>query len=127
MSGSQFFQDQLRIITPHTYNALQKLVMAMADLKKNIGKKTLFGRDKGQESYSKFLEKLKITLQAMILDDIMKESASTVEAIGHLEEKLNEFSMAHPNWLDAYDFANRFFSGDMKDAKAVVERLRSIP
>lgn len=86
MSGSQFFQDQLRIITPHTYNALQKLVMAMADVKKNIGKKTIFGRDKGQESYSKFLENLKITLQAMILDDIMKESASTVEAIGYLEK-----------------------------------------
>jgi hypothetical protein len=127
MSGSQFFQNQLRIMTPHTYNALQKLVMAMADVKKNAGKKTFFGRDKGQASYSNFLEKLKVTLQSMILDNIMKESASTIEAIAHLEEKLNHFSMAHPNWQDAYDFANMFFSGDMKDAKAVVERLRSIP
>lgn len=30
---------------PHTFNALQKLVMAMADYKKNRGKKTRFKRD----------------------------------------------------------------------------------
>ena len=99
----------------------------MAAVKKNAGKTTFFGRDKGQESYSKFLEKLKNTMQAMILDKVMNESASTTEAIGHLEKKLNDFSMAHPNWQDAYDYANRFFSGDMKDAKAIIERLRSMP
>ena len=32
---------------PHTFNALQKLVMAMAAYEKNRGKKTLFGKDKG--------------------------------------------------------------------------------
>ena len=56
MAGNQLFERQLRHFSPHTYNALTKLVMAMAAVTKNTGKKTLFGRDKGQESYSKFLE-----------------------------------------------------------------------
>lgn len=35
---------------PHTFNALQKLVMAMAAYKKNRGKKTMLGKDKGLDS-----------------------------------------------------------------------------
>ena len=54
MADNKLFEEQLRIMTPHTYNALQKLVMAMADVSKNSGKKTFFGRDKGQEAYDKF-------------------------------------------------------------------------
>ena len=127
MAGSILHQNNLSIMTPHTYVALQKLVVAMAAVKKNVGKKTFFGKDKGQESYSKFLEKLKITFQAMVLDNVISESSSTDEVIKSLEKKMNDFSMAHPNWQDAYEFANHFFSGDMKDAKAIVNRLRSMP
>ena len=59
MAGIRMFEDQLRIMTPHTFNASQKLVMAMADVANNAGKTTFFGRDKGQQSYAKFLAALK--------------------------------------------------------------------
>jgi len=39
MAGIRMFEEQLQIMSPHTLNALQKLVMAMADLAKNSGKK----------------------------------------------------------------------------------------
>ena len=37
------------------FAALQKLVMSMADVTKNAGKTGLFGGNKGQEAYSRFL------------------------------------------------------------------------
>jgi hypothetical protein len=40
MAGNKLFEEQLHLITPHTYNALTKLVMAMSGVVKNLGKKT---------------------------------------------------------------------------------------
>ena len=127
MAGNRFFEEQLRLMTPHTYNALTKLVMAMAGVAKNAGKKTFFGRDKGQESYSKFLATLKITLQSMVLDGIIRESTPTEEIMSKLESKMREFQIAFPNWQDAYGFAGLFFEEKRIDAKATIERLRSQP
>ena len=127
MAGNQLFERQLRHFSPHTCNALTKLVMAMAAVTKNTGKKTLFGRDKGQESYSKFLEALKVSLQAMILDRLIQESTSSEEAVSILVGKLKEFELAHPNWQDAYAFSGYFFKENQADAVVVTERLRGTP
>jgi len=121
------FEEQLRIMTPHTYNALQKLVMAMADTVKNAGRQTFFGKDKGQESYSKFLATLKATIQSMVLDGVVSEATPTEEVLNALEEKLEKFAMAYPSWQEAYGFAAMFLGERRADAIATVERLRSLP
>lgn len=126
MAGMRLYEEQLRIMTPHTFNALQKLVMAMADVTKNAGKKTLFGRDKGQESYSKFLSALKGTLQSMVLDGVIREGTSSEDVVAALRGKLEKFALAFPNWQDAYAFAAVFLS-QQEDAIATIERLRSMP
>jgi hypothetical protein len=127
MAGIKLFEEQLRLMTPHTYNALQKLVMAMAGVAKNTGKRTFFCRDKGEEAYSAFLSTLRATLHAMVLDEVVHESTPTEEVAEKLEKKLREFSMAFPNWQDAYGFAGMFFGDQRSDAVATIERLRSIP
>ena len=109
MAGNKFFEDQLRLMSPHTYNSLTKLVMAMSGVVKNSGKKTFLGRDKGVESYSKFIAVLQNTLQSMILDGIINESTSDKILLEKLMKKLHTFSIAHPNWQDAYRYAS-FFS-----------------
>lgn len=124
MAGNKLFEEQLHLITPHTYNALTKLVMAMSGVVKNSGKKTLFGRDKGQESYSKFLITLQKALQSMVLDGVISEATSNEETLEKLGKKLYEFSMAHPNWQDAYGFASMFFNDKKEDAIAAINRLR---
>lgn len=48
MTGIQLFEEQLRIMTPHTYNALQKLVMSMAKVAKNANKKPYLAAIKGR-------------------------------------------------------------------------------
>jgi len=127
MAGIRLFEEQLRLLTPHTYNALTKLVMAMASVSKNSGKKTFFGRDKGQEAYSEFLIALKVTLQSMVLDEVIRESTPTEEVIEELKNKLKHFKMAFPNWQDAYSFATMFLEDHKDDASATIDRLRSQP
>ncbi len=126
MSGIRMYEEQLRIMTPHTYNALTKLVMAMADYTKDVGKSTIFGRDKGQKAYSKFLFALKVTLQSMVIDEIVGERVSTDVVLDKFLEKFEKFKLAHPQWPDAYAFGGYFFGEKREDAIAIVERLRSV-
>lgn len=117
----------LQTLHPHTFNALQELVMAMAAVSKNAGKKTFFGRDKGQESYARFLRALRGTIHSMVLDSIIRESTPTDEAALRLEGFLRQFQETFPNWQDAYGFAEIFFGENRADAIAAIGRLRSTP
>lgn len=125
MAGSRAIEELLRFECPHTLNALTKLVMAMAAVTNNAGKKTWFGHDKGEQAYSKFKEALKVTLNSMVLDGLIRESSSSEEAAEILEHKIENFSLAFPNWPDAYGFAAFFFGGERSDAIATIERMRS--
>jgi hypothetical protein len=120
------FEMQMQMTAPHTYNALQNLVMAMAGVANKAGKKTFFGRDKGQEAYSKFLQMLKVTVHAMVLDGSIRESTPSAQVATALSNLLRGFADAYPNWPDAYGFAAHFF-GDEESASATIERLRSTP
>lgn len=126
MAGIRMYQEQLPILYPHSFAAIQKLVMAMADFEKNIGKRSLFGRDKGAIAYEQFLNSLRQTVTCMTLDCKIRESSSVTEVVAALEELLTKFSMAYPNWEDAYKFANHFFSANNReDYTAVINRIRS--
>jgi hypothetical protein len=124
MAGLDLFRKQLPVQYPHTYNALTKLVLAMSKVYKNSGKKTFFGRDKGQESYDNFLQSLKVTLQCMVLDEVIDESTPTDLLYDELGELLRKFSLAYPNWQDAYAFSTYFFVENKESAIAAMDRLR---
>ena len=107
---------------PHTFNALQHLVMAMAGLANARGKKTFFGRDKGLAAYKNFEDKLKDALLAMVLDGVIERNAPVTLARTRLVEAIQVFEVAFPNWQDAYAFANEF----LLDSIAVAEdRIQS--
>lgn len=127
MAGLRTIEENMHVLTPHTLNTLQKLVMAMVGVNNSVGKKTLFGRDKGQEAYSKFLLALKVTAHAMILDGVIEESTSSADVVDKLVAKLESFSLAFPNWKDAYGLASHFFGSQQHNAIATIERLRSTP
>ena len=107
---------------PHTFNALQHLVMAMADFAASRGKKTLFGHDKGLAAYKKFEDKFKDALLAMVLDGVIDRNAEPAIAREKLVQAIGIFAAAFPNWQDAYSFAEEF----LVQSPAVAEdRIRS--
>lgn len=124
MAGLRMIEENMRVLTPHTLNALQKLVMVMADIRKDAGKKTLFGRDKGQQTYAKFLETLKITVHSMILDGVIQESTNSGDVADELLSRIKTFALAYPSWQDSYGFASYFLIDQRQNAIATIERLR---
>ena len=124
MAGSRLMEEFMQMTCPHTLNAMQHLVMAMADFQKNAGKKTFFGRDKGVKSYQNFLQKLRDMLHAMILDRLITEATPTEKVNAEILSKIDLFSRAFPNWHDAYTFAEYYFRTNQDEAIATLERLR---
>lgn len=110
---------------PHTFNAMQALVMAMEKALRSRGQKTFFGHDKSKVSYQEFLEKLQDTLRSLVLDGLLEESDDGVAALDSMRLAIQAFGTAFPNWPDAYEFAREFFgNGNKANAIAVIERLR---
>lgn len=110
---------------PHTFNSLQKLVMAMAKFQKNRGKKTLFGRDKSRETWEVFEQELKKTMTSMFMDGVVNRSASPDQVREKLIECIAVFAAVFPNWQDAYALAEEFFVRNKKTANDVIKALRS--
>lgn len=114
----------MRELAPHTYNAMTYLVMAMAKVSKDSGKRTFFGRDKGVAAYKNFFEKLRTQFIAMSLDGFLASDDSDEEALIRLVKTIEIFSTAHPNWRDAYDVAHDLFVVSESQAVAMISRLR---
>jgi hypothetical protein len=107
---------------PHTFNALQHLIMAMADFNHNREKKSFFGRDKGLAAYKKFEEKFRDTLLAMVLDGIVERDAAPSLVRKTLVEAIEVFAAAFPNWQDAYAYANEFL---VESAAVAEDRIQN--
>lgn len=114
----------LREIAPYSYSAMTHLVMAMANISKNSGKRTLFGRDKGIPAYKKFFERLRNQLSAMVTDSYISREDTDEEVLAKLVQLIQLFSVAHPNWLDAYTVAKELFIVEKSQAIAMISRLR---
>ena len=97
--------SQLQARLPHTYTAMEHLIMAMADAHNSKGKTTFFGNDKGLKNYIKFEEKLKGVLLAMTLDGIASRAQSANEFRETLESVVIAWFGIFPNWPDAQIFA----------------------
>ncbi|WP_110647575.1 hypothetical protein [Salinicola peritrichatus] len=126
MAGNELFQQRLALTRKHTYTALQGLVVAMAKVIKSHGKRTWFGKDKGRAAYEEFLRRLSQTVTALVMDRQITAGTDTREVVAVIKDHLRMFEMAHPNWQDAYGFAEVFFdiNDPSFDTVATIERLR---
>jgi hypothetical protein len=97
--------SQLQARIPHTYTAMEHLIMAMADAHNNHGKTTFFGNDKGLKSYVKFEEKLKNALLALTMDGLVSRTATANEFRETLQEVVDAWFEIFPNWPDAQAFS----------------------
>lgn len=112
--------DNLQREVPHTFNAMQKLIMAMADAYNSRGKKTLFGHDRGLKHYKRFEECLKDTLLAMAMDGLVKRTTSAQEYRSSLGAVINTWAEIFPTWPDAYAFARETL-GNEKEGERLIK------
>lgn len=100
---------ELQAICPHTFLALQHLVQAMVEAKRNRGKRGFFGGNKEQAAMDEFELQLKTTIVALSLDNMisLKDRPQFIRV--KLIQAIAGFSKAFPNWQDAYSFAHEYF------------------
>jgi len=97
--------SQLQALAPHTYTAMEHLIMAMADAYNNRGKTSFFGYDKGLKSHKKYEEKFKDVLISMSMDGVISRTASAAEYRQEFLHILMTWFEIFPNWPDAAAFA----------------------
>ena len=115
--------SQLQARIPHTYTAMEHLIMAMADADNNRGKTSFFGHDKGLKSYLKFEEKLKNALLAMVMDGLLKRSDSAATYLEKLLLVIDAWEAIFPNWPDAHAFAYEELRSNPSEARKLITNL----
>lgn len=122
-SANWAMSSQLQARLPHTYTAMEHLVMAMADAHNNQGKTSFFGHDKGLKSYMKFEEKLKGALIAMTMDGIATRAQPADEFRETLQEVMEAWFQIFPNWPDAQTFAIQKIFRDKNAGNQLIRML----
>ena len=122
-SANWALASQLQARIPHTYTAMEHLVMAMADAHNNQGKTSFFGHDKGLKSYIKFEEKLKGALIAMTMDGLMSRAQTADEFRDTLQTVMITWFDIFPNWPDAQTFAIQKIFGDKNTGNQLIRML----
>lgn len=122
-SANWAMADQLQARIPHTYTAMEHLIMAMADAYKNRGKTSFFGHDKGLKSYLKFEEKFKNALLAMTLDGLVSRTDTSKKYLEGFLVVLNTWHQIFPNWPDAEAFAFEKFRANEQEARKLISSL----
>ncbi len=115
--------DQLQARMPHTYTAMEHLIMAMADAYNNRGKTSFFGNDKGLKSYIKFEEKLKNALLALALDGLVSRTDTSKKYLEGLLLVLDAWQTIFPNWPDAEAFAFEKLRVNEQEARKLISSL----
>lgn len=95
-------------LAPKVLHAAQDMVMAMADAEQVRGKTTFFGADKYMPAYRLALEKISVFIETMYEEQIVFVHQGDAAIMKSFQEYMEFFSLAYPNWKDAYSFMNRF-------------------
>lgn len=90
---------------------LLDLVMAAEKAFDNYGRKTIFGRDKGKETESKFTAALVHAILALERIGKIKDSKNAEESFTALQNAMTLVRTAYPNWPRAYKYWDDFYAG----------------
>ena len=116
--------QSFELTAPNMLNAWTHVVPALAKYGKSQGKRSFFGRDKGEEAYRELIEKLKLLVLGLYGDGLLSRGASTDECLLALVRSLVTFKIAFPNWSDAYSAGYRVFVERSENMGPVLKQLQ---
>ena len=110
MADITMLRREMQVSTPNTHGALTFMVPAMEGAAKNAGKKSFFGADKGAKALATFLDTFNRAVYPLYDDELVSVDDDLPTVFGALSSQLERFAKAYPNWPEAYQFAQFFFS-----------------
>jgi hypothetical protein len=110
---------------PHTFNALQQLVMRMANyVKQRDILASGRGENEAKNEWTQFEDAFRETIVSMYLDEIVAKDASSRDVSDAMYSCILSFAEAFPNWQDAYRFSEEIFLHSPEKAISIVEEIR---
>ena len=100
---------KLEVTAPNILNAWTHVVPALAKYAKREGRRSILGRDKGEEAYRQLIKKLRLVILGLYGDGLVTRGADTDECLYALVSSLVAFKGVYPNWTDAYSAGYRVF------------------
>lgn len=94
---------------------LLDLVMAAEKAFDDYGKKTIFGKDKGQEAERKFMAALIQAILALERVGKIRDSKDAVQSFTALQNAMIVVREAYPSWPRAYKYWDTFYSNMRKE------------
>jgi hypothetical protein len=92
----------LETTSPNVTNAWTHVVPALEKYAKCVGRRSIFGRDKGAMAYHKLEESLSLAVLGLYGDRLLSPGASSEDCLLALVRSLVLFKDAYPNWPKAY-------------------------
>ena len=89
---------------------LLDLVMAAEKAFDDFGKKSIFGKDKGNEAEGKFTAALVHAIMALERVGKIKDSKNAEESFTALQSAMSLVKQAYPNWPRAYRYWDDFYA-----------------
>lgn len=115
---------RLEMSAPNTSNAWTYLTPALAKYAKREGKYSFVGNDKGEKAYRTLVEKLRLVVLGLYVDELLSPGSEADECLMALLCSLVAFKEAYPNWMDAYSAAYKVFVERNDDILSVLEKFQ---
>ena len=106
-----------------SFDHVQHLFMAMADVAKFQGRRGIFGADKGEKYFNKFVDLLIPQLKIMLEDRLINYSDDPDDICDKIQIMNILFYKVFPNWPDALQFSTSFFGENKVIASTIVGQL----
>lgn len=100
----------LQTLYGETTKQLLDLVMAAEKAFDNYGKKSIFGKDKGEEAEQKFTAALILAILALERIGKIRDSKNAEEFFTALQSAMTLVRKSYPNWPRAYKYWDSFIS-----------------
>ena len=92
----------LQMAAPNTMNAWTHVIPLFAKLRRTLGKKTLFGRDKAVKPLKDVAKGLRLVVLGLYADGMLDRGESEDACLLEVTKSLLSFKEVYPNWTDAY-------------------------
>ncbi len=110
MATNRTFEIILRARYPSSMSHLQQLIMDAEGCAKAYGKKSLFGRDKFEPAFEKFISTLGKCINSLAIDGHVNDLNDTEGGVEALNDAMFRCEETYGNWPIGFKFWRDYYS-----------------
>jgi hypothetical protein len=110
MATDRKMEQLVGLTYPRSLQHLQQLIMDAETCSKNYGKKSLFGRDKFEPAFDKFMATIGICVHALVVDGHLENPNDPAAALAELNIAMGLCEAMYSSWPLGFSFWNDWYT-----------------